>query len=322
MQKSIAVMLLGWKVRSLRRLSRITFFATSCLLAILVLTGLKQNNLIDSYNNIVEESEKTIFFYATIREQTTEAILSRDPVLLLASTQEFEKLNGRYTSVLDNHFIPSQYKLSFLKDFDLELVVINLRNLAEKPNDEDLIRKVLSQLRQINKQFLQFDRIVIGEMKNKVMQYQKSALILMGIIIALTCFTLLILYQKSVRPLLDLASQATKAQENGKLVTLVTEKNCSIEIYALISSFNQLLEFCEGKSQPGLSDKIKDTDFSATVNEVVNALNGIINYAQLRTDYCETEDIGDEQKEILEKIIKTGEKGAAILQKGFHGTEV
>ena len=60
-------------------------------------------------------------------------------------------------------------------------------------------------------------------------------------------------------------------------------------------------------------------EFSAIINEVTNGLNGIINYSQLLADYCEAENIGEEQKEILHKIINTGEKSAAILQKGLPG---
>jgi hypothetical protein len=305
-------------MRSLRRLCRITFLATALLLAMLVLTGFQQNSLINSYNTIVEESEKTIFLYATIREQSTEGLLSRDSSLLLASAKEFEKLNGIYTSMLDNHLIPSQYKLTFLKDLDLELVVVSLKNLAAKPDNEELKLKILNQLRQINNQFLQFDRIVIGEMKTRVMRHQKNALILMGFVVALTCFSLIILYQKSVTPLLQLADQAAQAQADGEFITLTAGKNSSVEISELISSFNQLLNSREKNIPSTLPDKGREAAFSAMVNEVVNGLNGIINYSQLLTDYCEAEQIGDEQKEVLSKIIKTAEKSAAILQKGQH----
>lgn len=305
-------------MRSLRRLCRITFIATALLLAILVLTGFQQSTLIDNYNTIVEESERTIFLYTTIREQTTEGLLSRDATLLQASAKEFAKLNGIYTSMLDNHLIPSQYKLSFLKDLDLELVVVSLKNLALKPDNEELKLKILNQLRQINQQFLQFDRIVIGEMKTRVMRHQKSALILMGFIVALTCFTLIILYQKSVTPLLNLADQAATAQAEGEITTLTTGKNSSVEINALTNSFNQLLT-SRAKNNSLTLPKGRDTDFSAIVNEVMNGLNGIINYSQLLTDYGEAEKIGDEQKVVLSKIINTAEKIAAVLQKYLHG---
>jgi len=305
-------------MRSLRRLCKITFLVTALLLALLVLKGFQQNTLIDSYNTIVKESENTIFLYATIREQTTEGLLSKDSTLLQASAKEFAKLNAIYTSMLDSQLIPSPYKLSFLKDLDLELVVVRLKNLAAKPDKGELKLKILHQLRQINNQFLQFDRIVIGEMKTRVMRHQKNALILMGLIVALTCFTLIILYQKSVTPLLKLASQAANAQADGECIPLTAEKNSSVEICALISSFNQLLQAGK-KATPSQSDKNRTAEISAIINEVVNGLNGIINYAQILTDYCEAEKIGGEQKEALSKIIKTAEKSAAILQRGLNG---
>lgn len=306
-------------MRSLRRLSRTTFLGTAVLLGILVLTGFRQNNLMDNYNTIVKESEGTIFLYATIREQATEGLLSRDPVLLLGAAKEFEKLHSRHTSMLDNHLIPSQYKLSFLQDLDLERVVVNLKSLAEDPEDTALTKTIIGQLRQINKQFLQFDRIIISEMRNGVMQYQKRALILMGLIIALTCFTLLILYQKSVKPLLYLTSQVNKTLEGEDFVAIAEDKNSSAEFKELIDSLNQLLQSRQEDNAPNLTNNQREAEFSAIVNEVTNGLNGIINYSQLLADYCEAEDIGEEQKEILQKIINAGEKSAAILQRGLHG---
>ena len=303
-------------MRSLRRLSRITFLLTAILLAALVITGYHQNKLMSNYSTIVGESEKTIFLYATIREQTTEGLLSRDPTSLTGAAKEFEKFNGRYTSMLDNHLIPSQYKLSFLQNIDLEQVVINLRNLAEKPDNEGVILEILKQLRKINKQFLQFDRIVISEMRNRVMQYQKRALILMGLIIALTCFTLLILYQKSVKPLLDLAAQAEQSLLDSEFIPLAAENNSSEEIKALITSFNQLLHPSQENSLTDPAHKQREAEFSTIINEVTNGLNGIINYSQLLADYFEAEKLGDEQREILHKIIENGEKSAVILQKG------
>ena len=285
----------------------------------LVLAGFQQNTLIEGYNAIVEESERAIFLYATIREQTTEGLLSRDPALLQASAKEFEKLNGIYLSMLDNQLIPSQHKLSFLKDLDLELVVVNIKNLILKPDNEELKLNLLNQLRQVNKQFLQFDRIVLSEMKSRVMRHQQTALILMGLIVALTCITLLILYQKSVIPLLDLADQASRAEADGEFLALSTEKSRSVEINALISSYNQLLNFHENNVSTTLPSKERETEFSAMVNEVVNGLNGIINYSQLLADYCEAGKIGNEHNEVLLKIIKTAEKSAETLRKYPQG---
>jgi len=297
-------------MRSLRRLSGVTFLGTALLLGALVLTGFRQNSLMSDYNTIVKESESTIFLYATIREQATEGLLSRDPTPLLAAAKEFEQLQGRYTAMLENHLIPGQYKLSFLQNLDLEQVVINLRNLAEKPANEDLILTIISHLRQINKQFLQFDRIVVSEMRNRVMQYQKRGLVLMGLIIFLT------------KPLIDLAAQAEQALQDGSPLELKEDKKSSVEVRALITSFNQLLQNPKETSTDDLTYNRREAEFSAIVNEVTNRLNGIINYSQLLADYCEAEEVADEQKQILCKIIENGEKSAVILQKGLHGGDV
>ncbi len=305
-------------MRSLRRLSAVTFLSTAILLAALVFTGLRQNILTSDYSTIVKESEGTIFLYATIQEQATEGLLSRDPSQLLGAAKEFEQLQSRYVTMLDSRLIPSQYKLSFLQALDLGQVMINLRNLAENPTNEDLILKIISQLRQMNKQFLQFDRIVINDMRDSVMQYQKRALILMGMIIFLTCFSLIILYLKSVKPLIDMATQAEQALLDGRPLQLGKERKSSVEVRALITAFNQLLQKPKEESPDDLTYNRREAEFSAIINEATNRLNGIINYSQLLADYCEAEKVGGEQKQILCKIIQDGEKCAVILRKGLQ----
>ena len=308
-------------MKSLRNLSRLTFAVLMILLGVLVWTGFQQNRLVDRYDTLVEESERTIFLYSTIREQITEALLSRNSSQLVLQATEVEKFNSRYTSILENHLIPSQYKLTFLKDLDFEQLAVSLKNLAEMPHSDEKVLGIFSQLRQINKQFLQFDRIVVSEMKSKVMRYQKNALILMGIIIAMTCFTLVILYQKSVRPLLDLAYQGRQALTDGEFVALSAGSNSSVEVGVFVDVFNQLLDASQGKNSEIARDSRREAEVHAIVNEVINGLNGIINYSQLLADYCEAEKMDDEQKQILLKIIETGEKSAVILQNGFHGVE-
>ncbi len=309
-------------MRSLRRLSGVTFLAIAILLAILVFTGLQQNSSMLDYTTIVKESESTIFLYATIREQATDGLLRREPAPLLGAAKEFETLYAKYIALLDNNGIPVQYKLSFFKEIDLEQVVINLRNLAENPNNKVLSAQVIRQLQQMNKQFLQVDRIVINEMRNRVMHHQKRALVLMGLIIVLTSFTLIMLYRKSVKPLVNLAVQAEQALSDGELIALEADRNSSAEVNALLSSFNQLLQEPAGTNQASLVQDGREAEFASIINEVTNRLNGIINYSQVLADYCEAEQAGDEQKKILYKIIENGEKSAAILQKGLHGRDV
>jgi hypothetical protein len=155
-------------------------------------------------------------------------------------------------------------------------------------------------------------------MRNRVMEYQKRALVLMGTIIFLTCFSLIILYLKSVKPLIDLATQAEQALLDGTPLKLGKEEKSSLEVRDLIAAFNQLLHKPKEESTHDLTSQRKETEFSAIINEATNRLNGIINYSQLLADYCEAENVSGEHKQILSKIINNGEKCAVILRKGIQ----
>jgi cell division protein FtsB len=156
-------------MRSLRNLNIAIFLITALLLAALVFTGFRQNELASDYSKIVQESEGTIFFYTTIQDQAIEGLLSRDRTQLFASAKELEQLQTRYLALLDDPLISAQYKLSFMRDLDLGRVIVNLRNLAEKSGNDELVLGIMGQLRTMNKQFLQFDRIVVNEMRSRVM---------------------------------------------------------------------------------------------------------------------------------------------------------
>ena len=305
-------------MRSLRKISLINFVITAILLAILVATGFRQNTLMHDYSVMVKESESTIFFYSTIREQTTEGLLFRDSTQLLAAAREVEQLQTRYIAMLESPLIPSQLKLSFLQNLDLEQLVIDLKKLANNAADNTLLLKVVSQLRQINTQFLQFDRVIVSEMRNKVMLYQKRGLVLMGLIISLTSFSLIVLYWKSVKPILSLSFQAEQALAEGTPLTLKDDGKNSIEVQNLINNINRKLNSPSETSNYDLTSSRRSAEVSTIANEVINRLNGIINYSQLLADSCEVGKEGGEQKNILNKIIENGEKSAAILQKGLQ----
>ena len=305
-------------MRSLLRLSAVTLLGTALLLAALVLTGIRQNNLALDYSTIVQEIESTIFLYTTIQDQATQGLLPRDQSQLLGAAKEFEKFQGRYVALLDNTLIPTQYKLSFLQELDFGRMVVNLRNLAEKPANDDLILQIMGQLRLMNKQFLQFDRVVVNGMKNRVMDYQKTALILMGMIISLTCFSLIMLYLNSVKPLIALAREAEQVLLDGTPINLGKTGGGSVEVNAIIAAFNLVLQKTTKKNPDDLAHNRREEEFSAIINEATNRLNGIINYSQLLADSCDVENISGDHKQILGKIIQNGEQCAVILRKGIQ----
>lgn len=305
-------------MRSLRRLSAVTLLGTALLLAALVLAGIRRNNLALDYSTIVQEIESTIFLYTTIQDQAAQGLLSRDQAQILGVAKEFEKFQGRYVALLDNPLIPTQYKLSFLQELDFGRVVVNLRTLADKPAKDDLILQIMGQFRLMNKQFLQFDRVVVNGMKNRVMEYQKTALILMGMIISLTCFSLIMLYLHSVKPLVALARKAEQALQDGTPLYLGKTGEGSVEVNAVITAFNLILQKNTKQDPDDLAHNRREAEFSAIINEATNRLNGIINYSQLLADTCELGKTRGDQHQILGKIIQNGEQCAVILRKGIQ----
>lgn len=305
-------------MRSLRRLGALTLMGTAILLAALVLTGLRHNSLDQDYRAIVQESEATIFFYTTIQDQIVLGLISADQSALLGAAKELEQLQSRCVALLDNPLIPAEYKLFFLKELDFGGMIVNLRNLADKPAQNELLLQITGQLRLLNKQFLQFDRIVVNNMRNRVMEYQKIALILMGMIIFLVCYSLIILHLHAVKPLVNLARATEKAVADRSSLHLGKGGGKSFEINNVVAAFNLLMERLATREPDDLPYYKREAEFSAIINEATNQLNGIINYAQLLADSSDLESAGSKQGEVIEKIIESGEQCAVILRKGIQ----
>lgn len=309
-------------MRSLRNLSAATLLGAALLLAALVLAGIRQNKLAFNYRTIVQESESIIFLYTTIKDQATQGILSRDKLQILGAAKEFEQLQSKCVALLDNSLIQVQYKLSLLQELDFERMVVNLRNFAEKPLEDALVLQIIDQLRLMNKQFLQFDRVVVNGMRSRVMEYQKIAMILMGLITSLACYSLIVFYQNAVGPLVDLAIQAERALRGGAPLCLGKAGGKSTEISTVINAFNHLLQNAAGEDPHNVVNERREAEFSTIINEATNRLNGIINYSQLLKDSLDRETSADEQKQIIEKIIHSGERCAVLLRKGLQRGDV
>lgn len=300
---------------SLRRLSAITLIVSALLLASLVFAIFRQNSLSIDYRSIVHESESTIFLYTTIQDQATQGLILRERSQLLGASKELEQLQVKYFALLDNSIISSQYKLSFLQDLDFGKLIVNLKNVSEKLSDSELTLQIISQLRLMNKQLLQFDRVVVNEMRNKVMEYQKIAMILMGLTISIVCYNLIIIYVNAVKPIVSLSVYLKKSVANNEPVELGREIGKSVELNSIVTSFNCLLSNNDNGKVAGSTQSRREFEFVSVANEAINRLNGIINYSQLLSDTCDKKYPDDDLKKIINKIIDNGENCATVLKK-------
>ncbi len=271
---------------SLKKTGYLAFTLLAGLLVFVVFLGFRQYQITGEYNKIISQSEEAIFQFSTIREQITTGLIEQNWNTVLAAAKDLKTLNSSITQLLENAIIPAEYKLDMVGKVDLSGLALSSQNII---NAEDKVAYSLNLQRQtriLGDYLLRFDRIIVSQMRAKVVRFQTIMIGALGSIICIISFLLIALYQKAVLPLLHSTTQ-NQEREGSR-------ENDSI------SSKHNLLH---------------NEHLAAIINEGTNLSNGIINYTQLLYDSCQERNGSDEEKEIMQKIISDGERIAHILKK-------
>ncbi|MEN8139826.1 MAG: hypothetical protein ABFR97_01220 [Thermodesulfobacteriota bacterium] len=300
---------------TLRHLVTCNLVIITLLLAGLLATGWRYNKSLTDYRRVSQLSSELIFSYTTIREQAIEALLVGNRQQLDKVADQFESLHGRFSAMLENNVIPSHYKLSLLGDINLSGLIVSLRQ--ELASEKKGQAEIIGQLRQLNEQFLAFDRVVTTEMKERLIHWLQVTLALTGLLICLLLFSLITIYRRGVAPLPLIARQLEESE--GAAIDLKAAKGSSREIGRFVTALNRFQGARVSPAADNGKEKKQRTEDCAAFNKVINHLNGIINYAQLLSDSWAERGKEEEQRAILEKIISTSERGADILQQRLQG---
>jgi hypothetical protein len=298
---------------SLKKAGYLAFISVACLLAFVVLLGFRQYQLTGQYNKIITQSEESIFQFATLREQITASLIENDWDKVVAASRDLKDMNASLIRLQENELIPTEFKLDMAKQVDLSGLAISAKNSIAA---EDKIAHSLNlqrQMRQLADYLLRFDRIIVSQMRAKVVHFQTIMIGALGTIICIISFSLILLYQKTVLPLIHLSEQA---REDDILTTgfSYSSETCT-EIAELTDTVNKLLQQPHSEQREDSSPKKHDEKLAAIINEGTNLSNGIINYAQLLSDSLQETAITVEEKDILSKIISAGERVAEIMKK-------
>ncbi|MDD3814267.1 MAG: hypothetical protein PHZ02_06425 [Desulfocapsaceae bacterium] len=298
---------------SLKKAGYLAFISVACLLAFVVLLGFRQYQLTGQYNKIIAQSEESIFQFATLREQITASLIEKDWDKVVAASRDLKDMNASLIRLQENELIPTEFKLDMAKQVDLSGLAISAKNSIAA---EDKIAHSLNlqrQMRQLADYLLRFDRIIVSQMRAKVVHFQTIMIGALGTIICIISFSLILLYQKTVLPLIRLSEQA---REEDILTTgfSYSSESCT-EIAVLTDTVNNLLQHPHSEQGADSSPKKHDEKLAAIINEGTNLSNGIINYAQLLSDSFQETAVTVEEKDILSKIISAGERIAEILKK-------
>jgi len=300
---------------SLKKTGYLAFVAVACLLVFVVFLGFRQYQLTGQYSAIISQSEASIFQFSTLREQITASLIEQNWDKVVAASQDFKDLNAALVRLQENNLIPTEYKLDMAKQVDLSGLAIASKNIAATSDKVAYSLNLQHQMRSLADYLLQFDRIIVSQMRAKVVHFQTIMIGALGSIICIISFSLILLYQKAMLPLIRLADQVSgdALPANG---FKLGDEPCT-EIAKLTDAMSELCR--RNRTESGETESSMQQEqhkqLAAIINEGTNLSNGIINYAQLLADSCQEKGDTSEEKMILAKIISAGERIADILKK-------
>jgi len=299
-------------MRSLKKTSYLAFMGVAVLLCFVIILGIRQYQLTERYNSIITQSEKMIFQFSTIREQITTSLIEKDWNTIATAADQLKNLNSSIARLQENTLIPGEYRLDMARQVDISGLAIASKEILSSTNKIAHSLILQDKMRTLAEYLLQFDRIIVSQMRAKVVGFQTAMIGALGAIICLISFSLILLYKKALIPLLQLREQTDNPDvlSNG----FHYDNDTCTEISIFIDSVNSLLEQMTENSTVQHDANTLSDKLAAIINESNNLSNGIINYAQLLKDSYREVEMGGEEIKILENIIDAAER-IALLNK-------
>jgi hypothetical protein len=299
---------------SLRKRVWASFLVVGMLLALIILLGLRQYVLSGQYAALIEQSERAIFQFATLRESVTDSLVDANWKRLEPVIPEIEKLHSDLTRLHENGLIPTEFKLAMVDKVDLAGIIITIRRLMDGGENAEQAKSLQEQMRFIADRLLRYDRIIVSQARGRILRFQMVIIGTMGLIISLASFSLNRLYRNNVVPLLSISHQLQSAGQLSEEIQCGPDT--SREVADLVEEIRKLAANAGQADKYAVSGEssLQHAILADMINETTNQLNGIINYAQIIADDADR-DLSDRQREMLHKIIDSGQNIAKTWQK-------
>ncbi len=297
-------------MRSLKKVSHLAFLGMAILLFFVIFLSIRQYQMTKQYNTIIRQSEEMIFQFSTIREQITTSLIEKDWKKIVVAADQLKDLNSSLARLQENPLIPGEYRLDMAKQVDISGLAISTKGILTKDDKIQHSLALQKRMRTLAEYLMQFDRIVVSQMKARVVQFQTIMIGIMGTVICLISFSLILLYKKTVLPLLSLMAQSNSPDVYQEGFTYADD--ACIEIADFTDSVNILLQ--KYRQLPHTESTLAEhsKELASLINESTNLSNGIINYSQLLVDAYHEIKAGKEEITILAHIIEAAERIAEI----------
>ncbi|MHB8811202.1 MAG: hypothetical protein ACYC9M_14500 [Desulfobulbaceae bacterium] len=300
---------------SLRKILYTVFCAVGALLALVVVLGLLQYRFTHEYDTIIYQGEKILFRFDTLRELLTRSMLAGTSTDVEDVAGKIDALNVDLNRLLENPLVPGEYKLALINQVDLPGMALLARKVAQEPGDSKTVLQLHDQLRSLADNLMQFDRVLTSQMKTRLIRFQGLAIGALTLIIASVSLLVLFLYQKALMPLITLDQYL---QQTNLSDPLPVDANACREIAELTEKINELIlegVYVASRSEDGRG---RFSFSPQELNNLSNALNGIMNYTQLLLDESEKNQ-DEELLKLLLKIRDASEKMGSIVQNKTGG---
>jgi nitrogen-specific signal transduction histidine kinase/HAMP domain-containing protein len=269
---------------SLRTTSYTAAVFVALILGFLLLLGSRQYRSHKEYENIIEQNEKIIFQFSTIREHINESLLENRLQQLNNITHEIESLNANISQILQQPIIPDEYRLSFAGQVDFAGIILLLRNIGTGDQSQANKRQLNQEIRILGERLMLFDRVIVDHVKRKLVGFQNFVIGLLAIVLFIVVYILLFWHRQIAVPLIDLVKQA-KEVTAGKRSGISLGKK-SGEVAELAGSFQNILiqqnrtssEFARYNRVLDLVHKVSQTIWHAQTRDAVfnEACRGIL----------------------------------------------
>lgn len=298
---------------SLKRLVWLAFVVVAVLLAGIVALGAYQYRLAGRYSSVISQNERALFHFMTIRETITEVLIGGSWERLAPVIGEIENLHADLSRLKENALVSTELKLALVDKIDLAGLAILVRQVANEAEKVDRSKKLQERLRAISDYLLQYDRIIVGQARERIVNFQMVVIGALGLIISLASFSLILLYRNTVAPLLLLSRQVLAEDFAAKGIEFV--RPVVKEVADLTTAIKQLAGRSPSPGEEEQTSRYIETLLAEAINETTNQLNGIMNYAQLLDDSSDQTNLTEEHRAMLRKIIDSGARIAEEWQK-------
>jgi len=314
-----------WSTSPLNRLFAGITAAVLVFLVIVSSLSIRQYLLYDQCQRAVAAADRLLFQFTTIKGHLDQSLMMREEVNLRALDSELQTLGKDAEALAANILVPERLKVALLSRSQLVGLEVQLRAIQEQPQEKNQeTAELIRSLNAVNINLQQFRFHLSDHTQTILLGLHKIIAGSQGLIVAMTCSLLFMLNRHLAAPVLDLCRLTETCGHQGD------EGNGSCSLKELTARINRLLALVAdpepARTPPGRGSSASLRQealryrygaagyLSAEIaSELINQINGVINYTQTLIDLNEQGGSGPQAGPLYQSLLKEAKKIADLV---------